>query len=200
MSTHYEVLGVKTDATDAELKSAYRKLSKQHHPDTKDGDAEKFRKVNDAYEILSCPEARKRYDEYGDNNSQDDVDRELLYHYNSIMQPYVLGQIAVHDWKQSIHNSLNNKLNQLVGEKQQLNFRLKRAENALDAVDSAQTSKNIFKHTMLEVIKQFKNALDVNEVTKNLVTQAIDRLETYTFKSNGEFTQMFRLTINGMVQ
>ena len=61
MSKYYETLGVDKSATQDELKKAYRKLSKKHHPD-KGGDEEKFKEISEAYGILSDPEKRKAYD------------------------------------------------------------------------------------------------------------------------------------------
>lgn len=65
---YYEVLGVRRDAEEKELKRAYRRLAKQYHPDMNAGDAEagqKFKEVTEAYEILSNPEKRKQYDRFG---------------------------------------------------------------------------------------------------------------------------------------
>ena len=63
----YEVLGVSKDASDADIKRAYRKLSKQYHPDiNKDAGAEeKFKEIAEAYEILSDSQKRAAYDQYG---------------------------------------------------------------------------------------------------------------------------------------
>lgn len=61
----YDVLGVATDATLKQIKSAYRKLSAQHHPDKEGGDREKFEEVKLAYDVLSNPERRSRYDKTG---------------------------------------------------------------------------------------------------------------------------------------
>jgi molecular chaperone DnaJ len=65
---YYEVLGVQRNATEQELKSAYRKLALQYHPDRNPGDngsEEKFKEINEAYAVLSNPDNRARYDRYG---------------------------------------------------------------------------------------------------------------------------------------
>lgn len=66
---YYEVLGVGKNATNDELKKAYRKLAKQYHPDVntddKDGAAEKFKEASEAYSVLSDEQKRKKYDTYG---------------------------------------------------------------------------------------------------------------------------------------
>ena len=62
---YYEVLGVAKNASDAELKRAYRKLAKKYHPDVNPGDKEaeaKFKEATEAYGILSDPDKRKQYD------------------------------------------------------------------------------------------------------------------------------------------
>lgn len=65
---YYEILGVSRNATDQEIKSAYRKLARKYHPDTNKGDKtaeEKFKEVSEAYEALRDPEKRRRYDALG---------------------------------------------------------------------------------------------------------------------------------------
>lgn len=65
---YYEVLGVEKNADDAAIKKAYRVLAKKYHPDMNPGDAEaekKFKEASEAYAILSDPEKRRQYDQFG---------------------------------------------------------------------------------------------------------------------------------------
>lgn len=65
---YYEVLGVDKGASDADIKKAYRKLAKQHHPDMNPGDAvaeAKFKEISEAYEVLSDAQKRAKYDQFG---------------------------------------------------------------------------------------------------------------------------------------
>ena len=65
---YYEVLGVPKTASDDEIKSAFRKLAKQYHPDLHPNDKEaeaKFKEVNEAYEVLSNADKREKYDQFG---------------------------------------------------------------------------------------------------------------------------------------
>jgi curved DNA-binding protein len=65
---YYKILGIEKKATATEIKSAYRKLARKHHPDLNPNDADakrNFQQINEANEVLSDPEKRKKYDKYG---------------------------------------------------------------------------------------------------------------------------------------
>jgi len=65
---YYEILGVSKTATPEEIKKAYRKLARKYHPDLNPGDQEaesRFKEINEAHEVLSDPEKRQKYDQFG---------------------------------------------------------------------------------------------------------------------------------------
>ena len=67
---YYKILGLEKNATPAEVKAAFRKLARKYHPDVNPNDADakkKFQEINEANEVLSDPEKRKKYDQYGKN-------------------------------------------------------------------------------------------------------------------------------------
>ena len=67
---YYKILGVDKNASEDDIKKAYRRLARKHHPDLNPNDKEahiKFQQINEANEVLSDPEKRKKYDEYGEN-------------------------------------------------------------------------------------------------------------------------------------
>ncbi len=73
MTSLYDTLGVKKGASDEEIKKAYRKLARQHHPDANQGNKEseeRFKEVQHAYDVLSDPEKRKQYDRFGSQNGR----------------------------------------------------------------------------------------------------------------------------------
>lgn len=85
----YAALGVKRDATTNEIKKAYRKLARKYHPDVNPGNKEaedKFKSVSNAHEVLSDPEKRKIYDEFGDEGLKAGFDPEQARQYRQWQQ------------------------------------------------------------------------------------------------------------------
>ncbi|OGY99600.1 MAG: molecular chaperone DnaJ [Candidatus Liptonbacteria bacterium RIFCSPLOWO2_01_FULL_52_25] len=69
MKNYYKILGIEKSATDDEVKKAYRRLAHQHHPDKTGGDEEKFKEINEAYQVLSDGQKRAQYDRFGTADS-----------------------------------------------------------------------------------------------------------------------------------
>lgn len=70
MSNYYDVLGVARDASEKDIRQAYRRLARQYHPDVNKSDAEaeaRFKEINEAYGVLSDADSRQKYDRFGDN-------------------------------------------------------------------------------------------------------------------------------------
>jgi len=65
MKNYYDILGIQKTASEAEIKSAFRKLAQKYHPDKKDGDEAKFKEISEAYAVLSDKNKRAQYDMYG---------------------------------------------------------------------------------------------------------------------------------------
>ena len=104
---YYQILGVSRDATADEIKKAYRKLAMKYHPDKAKGDKkqaeEKFKQISEAYAVLSNPEKKKEYDEFGSQAfrqkfSQEDIFRGFDFsdifddgHLRKYLQPDLRG-------------------------------------------------------------------------------------------------------------
>lgn len=70
MKDYYEILGVQRGASQEEIKKAYRKLAHKYHPDKAGGDEKKFKEINEAYQVLSDPQKRSQYDQFGKTFSE----------------------------------------------------------------------------------------------------------------------------------
>jgi len=70
MTNYYKVLGLDESAKESEIKKAYKKLAIKYHPD-KGGDSDKFNTISEAYQVLSCPEKKGEYDNFGKFNFMD---------------------------------------------------------------------------------------------------------------------------------
>ena len=67
---YYKILGITRSASDEEVKKAYRRLAQQYHPDKVGGNAEKFKEINEAYQILSDKQKKSQYDQFGTTSEQ----------------------------------------------------------------------------------------------------------------------------------
>lgn len=97
MENYYEILGVPKTAGEPEIKKAYRKLAMEFHPDRNQGDKaaeEKFKKINEAYAVLSDEPKRKQYDTYGDQRFHQQYSSEDIFRgtdFGSIFEEMGLG-------------------------------------------------------------------------------------------------------------
>jgi len=97
---YYEVLGIKKDSSTQDIKKAYRKLAMKYHPDRNKGDKEaeeKFKKISEAYAVLSDPEKRKQYDTFGASGFQQRYSQEDIFRgfdLGDILKEFGLGGLG----------------------------------------------------------------------------------------------------------
>ncbi len=97
MENYYDMLGVAKTANEAEIKKAYRKLAMQYHPDRNQGDKaaeEKFKKINEAYAVLSDKDKKRQYDTFGDSRFHQQYSSEDIFRgtdFSSIFEEMGLG-------------------------------------------------------------------------------------------------------------
>ena len=97
---YYKILGVEKSASDGEIKKKYRKLAMKYHPDKTKGDKaseEKFKKISEAYAVLSDPEKRKEYDTYGSAGFQQRYSQEDIFKgfdFGDILKEFGFGNMG----------------------------------------------------------------------------------------------------------
>lgn len=92
---YYKTMGIKRDASEKDIKTAYRRLARKYHPDiSKEANAEeKFKEVGEAYEVLKDPEKRKLYDQYGDAKGPQFQQAPSSNHWHATGEPYTHSNI-----------------------------------------------------------------------------------------------------------
>src|SRR5690554_4224445 len=94
---YYASLGVAKDASEQDIKKAYRKLAVKFHPDKNPGDAkaeERFKEISEAYAVLSDPEKRRNYDQFGDASFHQQYSQEDIFrgtNFNDIFREFGMG-------------------------------------------------------------------------------------------------------------
>jgi curved DNA-binding protein CbpA len=87
--SHYDVLGLPPDADEAAIKRAYRKAAQSSHPDREGGDPERFQRIQLAYDVLSDPERRERYDQTGESDKAQTLESQIDEALASLFQKVI---------------------------------------------------------------------------------------------------------------
>ncbi|MDR1161202.1 MAG: J domain-containing protein [Tannerellaceae bacterium] len=145
---YYKILGVGKDASQEAIKKAYKKLARKHHPDLNQSDPDahrKFQEINEANEVLSDPEKRKKYDQYGENWKHADQ-----FEAQQNQQSQYQGDFGDGYWQASGDSGFSDFFEQMFGARGRGKGRTRgfrgqdfNAELHLSLMDAAQTHKRV---------------------------------------------------------
>ena len=169
--TPYETLEVDENATDKEIKQAYKDQAKQHHPD-KGGDENKFKEAVNAYAILKDPNSRKRYDETGSTDTEDplaNIMADLSQMFFEVVQKNN-NRIEHLDIIQEMLRILSNAISLANNGIIEKDAEIKKTEKLLSRITKKDDSENFFESIIKGKIKQTKYA-------KDQIKQQIEKLE-----------------------
>lgn len=191
MTDLYEVLGIKKNASPGAIKKAFRSLAAKHHPD-RGGDPEIFKQVKLAYDILSDPERRARYDqtgEFGEKQPQNEFAEvgaalnpligqylhDLCQKGESVFQVDVIQHIrkTVHEAKHAARNNIN---------------RLERIESLVEKASRKFKSKKndgVITSMIKSYLDSVKQELESTKLTIDKLNKVLDFLADYTFCKDG---------------
>lgn len=181
----YEVLGVSTDATQEDIKAAHRKLSRKHHPD-RGGDNELMQQINQAYDVLSDPARKAKFDSSGTVNREPSVDVQAT---QLVVQAYMqlLTQSAFEmscDYDQMVKNGINNSLAKMNSERQQQVKIQARITRLLE-----RTNGEALKHSVNQQLKQVNQNVERLGAGIAVHEHALEALRNFSIEQIQEIGQ-----------
>lgn len=185
--SHYETIGVHETATAEEIKKAYRERSKELHPDANDGDDKGFAKLAKAYEVLSNPERRKKYDDTGIDTENNEVEQ-----VNSIIAgltlaflehaPSVKTESLTDFIKKQAKEQLNNAKSAITKSEKEI----ERAENAKNRVVRKELGHNLILSVFENKISEARTAIARHNEAILLFGKVLEEIESYSYLVDAE--------------
>jgi len=186
----YETLNVPKDATEAEIKKAYRDKAKKEHPDV-GGDTEKFKETTHAYSLISSPEKRDYYDKHGEEMPQENTDsraNKLIHQLiDAILAECTPEQILKLDIVKRIVGSINDNLSKLRQEISNQKTMAERLQKLSDIFDKKLTHKksktqiNFFKASVDEKKKFININLAELDNQNKILDKALELMTDFSF-------------------
>lgn len=186
MTDLYETLGVESDATDAEIRKAYKKKAQQNHPDREGGDVDQFKQVAHAYAVLNDADRRKRYDETGsdDNSAAQGAENVIMECFSSAIDQDVPGDIV-----KAIKDHIRKREAEFKSSKSRLEKKLAKLERHQGRVISK--GRNLYDLVINQKIAGLNQGIQQETDKIDLVSDALTLLEAYT-DSAPEEEEIFR--------
>lgn len=192
MSSPYETLGVPTNATAEEMKQAYRRLAREHHPD-KGGDHDKFVEIQKAYETLSDPEKREHYDRYGKTpEGPTFLDRAHQLMAGMFAEALNVGRYETYDWNplNTAKQMASNQRREFTTKLTTLRHEAKKNRKAAKAI-LRKGQDRLLLDLMIARRRDVWKAYRDTQFNRRLTTKVIELLDNYEFVQSG-------VTINDM--
>ena len=195
----YKILKIKKKATQEEIKKAFHKLAKQYHPDKENGNEEMFKKINEAYTILSDPEQRKFYDTFGTVRNSDS--HKIMNTVIQNFRNYIISAIESHTFQiERVSKELKKIVNKKNDEIKTINKRISELEYLTDCVKMKKKTKiNHFKIAIEELIEELNNGISNKENEIKEIKQCLKITENYKtikgFKNKNNPTLSYTLKV-----
>jgi curved DNA-binding protein CbpA len=179
--SHYEVLGLTPDADESEVKKAYRKAAQSNHPD-RGGDSERFHQIQLAYDVLSDPERRERYDRTGESDKPQSIESQIDEALAGLFQKI----IGMDQPPRNIIGAARDEVRQSQGairsRQEAAKNRLARLQKLLGRVMKAADSHNLFESVLQNQIDSVDAAIKSYGETLTLLAGVATLLESYEDK------------------
>jgi len=188
--SHYETIGVHETAIAEEIKKAYRERSKKLHPDANDGDDKGFAKLAKAYEVLSNPERRKKYDDTGIDTENNEVEQ-----VNSIIAgltlaflehaPSVKTESLTDFIKKQAKEQLGNAKSAIAKSEKEID----RAENAKNRIVRKELGHNLILSVFENKISEARTNIVRHNEAILLFGKVLEEIESYSYLVDAEEKQ-----------
>lgn len=203
----YEILGVNSDASMADIKTAYRSLSKEYHPDKNKEDPEasrKFQEVQDAYEVLKDPERRRRFDETGSISdlykaTEVEIDQTIIQLFSSVVNG---GEdLTTVNFTMVMTQMLKTGRRQVRANIKDLKEKLFRLVMVRKRIKKKGEGKNILLQYLDDQIAGIEHQIKAQENALDISIEAENRLADYEFevgpRPEGQFSRRPTARANG---
>lgn len=179
---HYETLGVETDATQEDIKKAYREKAKELHPDKNDGDDKGFFALNHANEVLSNEETRKLYDETGEDNLKTDEQQ-----VSSIIANFTMAYMSdtqntkTRSLTDFIKFRIKDDMNRATDNLNKIRDDIEATTYAIERIKRVADGDNLIKDVLTTRIEQAKAIIPHHEKIHALMKKAMAEIDKYTY-------------------
>jgi len=170
----YESLGVKANAVKADIKKAYRKLAKKHHPD-RGGDEAMFKEIQKAYDVLGDASKREHYDRTGDTNTvKEGPERILMSIFNAIIQSGEFHGNLI----DRVFNKMRDEIEILKKSKSKVSADIKKLNKLKGRLST--DGENLFELMLQGSIGELTTSLDAKEAQITQMTGILEMLSDYS--------------------